>query len=874
MSRLVKKLRGLVKQFVPYGIQAAYIRRTYGIVESFETRNAGPFRRFALTCARGLPYGLVRACTRVGEGQVATDVRTTAVETRLFDREWYVAHNADVDFSAIDPLEHFFTCGWREDRDPSADFSVRGYRARYAQEVGDDVNPLEHFLLAGRRKGYDTCSPGPFLGGAPTARDRRIARARQEPVFFSVVVASYNYEALVLETLESLVAQTYRNFEIVVVDDGSKDRSLANIRAFADAHRDCGVRIRVLTHPGLENRGLAATVRLGVENSVGEFVAFCESDDLWTPDHLAELAKFLGTYGSAEVIANDVDIFGEPARVAQLGESRIQRFRALRHASNRISPRDFRAANYLLTFSSTCVKRTALLACDWNPVARPAALDWWLWRQLCFDRPVHFLDRVLTRWRMHDSYMFRANAVQVRAKPLAELQEDFARACDSLLRRQHPLAPSAWLLGPAERPAPTAYRFTPARRRRFLRDRAEGLERYRAEIARNAGARILVCLHLYYEDAWDLIAEYLANLRPYRNVRYVITCVREMTCGRTLEKIRAFAPDAEIVFTPNRGFDVGPFVETLRTVDLGAYDIVFKLQSKGVRRPEIYIYGQYFRRTDWFFNLFEGVLGGRTVHAAIDRLLRGEAGLAAAENLIVADPKHKRFFMERFCAARGLPFHADYRFVAGTCFAIRAAALKPLQDLGLGIADFTPARPGEFSLAHAIERWMCFAADGAAFGTPVERPTYPRVTAARRATDAVRMLDDPRFDMDYDFFYRVLEMRPVYAYEVVRVRLGDITRHWYDGRLYPLAECAPYRWLCGDMSAYDDYCRINRAVSGFEMSPARFARLVEDLKEFDPRRMPVVRGTKNIIQDGQHRCCILLKRYGPDHAIDVVRIRE
>lgn len=874
MSRFVKRLRGIVKQFIPYGMQAAYIRRTYGIVESFETRNAGPLRRFGQACARWLPYGLVHACSHIGEGQVSTDVRTTAVETRLFDRAWYVAENPDVDFTALDPLEHFFTRGWREDRDPSADFSVRGYRARYAQEVGADVNPLEHFLLVGRRKGYDTCSPGPFRGGSPTARDRRLAAARKAPVFFSVVVASYNYETLVLETLESLLAQTYRSFEIVIVDDGSTDRSLANIRAFVDAHSDAGIAMRVLTHPDHANRGLAATVQLAVANCRGEYVAFCESDDLWTPDHLEALAQFLGTYGSAEVITNDVDIFGDPSRVALLGESRIQRFRALRHVRNVISPKDFRAANYLLTFSSTCVKRTAFDGCDWNPVARPAALDWWLWRQICFRRPVYFLDRVLTRWRMHDSYMFKANSGAVRAKPLAELQEDFATACDRVLRRQHPLAPSAWLLGPAERPAPSAYRFTSARRRRFLRDRAEGRVRYAAEIARNAEARILVCLHLYYEDAWDLIAEYLANLAPYRNVRYVITCVREQMSGRTLDKVRAFAPDAEIVFTPNLGFDVGPFVETLRKVDLASYDIVFKLQSKGVRRPEIYIYGQYFRRTDWFFNLFEGVLGGRTVHAAIDRLLHGGAKLAAAENLILPDPKHKRFFMQRFCEARGLAFHPDYRFVAGTCFAIRAEALKPLQDLGLGITDFARARPGEFSLAHAIERWMCFAADDAAFGTSVDHPTYPRTTAARRATDAVRMLDDPRFDMDYDFFYRVLEMRPVYAYEVVRVRLGDITRHWYDGRLYPLEECAPYRYLCGETSAYDDYCRINRAVSGFEMSPDRFAKLVAEMTDFDPRQMPVVRGTKNIIQDGQHRCCILLKKFGPDHEIDVVRIQE
>ena len=62
------------------------------------------------------------------------------------------------------------------------------------------------------------------------------------------------------------------------------------------------------------------------------------------------------------------------------------------------------------------------------------------------------------------------------------------------------------------------------------------------------------------------------------------------------------------------------------------------------------------------------------------------------------------------------------------------------------------------------------------------------------------------------------------------------------------------------------------AITGFAMTPERFDELCASMREYDPKSMPVVLGPRNIIQDGQHRSCILLKRFGPDHLIDVLRI--
>lgn len=385
-------------------------------------------------------------------------------------------------------------------------------------------------------------------------------------------------------------------------------------------------------------------------------------------------------------------------------------------------------------------------------------------------------------------------------------------------------------------------------------------------------ARILVCLHLFYPDLWPVVRAYLENLSPY-HWDLLVTYPEGMLPASALEAVKAFKGHVRFAPCRNAGYDIGPFVEALRQVDLNGYDIVFKLQTKGCHRARLFMYDQLFKGADWFLNLYDGLLGGRAVHEAISSLLSGEYLLAAAENLVVSDPRHKRELVKNFCNRRSWPYVKDYRFVAGTCFAVRPEVLAPLKDLGLSLDDFADTVRGDFSLAHALERWMCFAAAGRIRGIPTDHHVYSDEVDACRSVSSLRLLEDDRFDLDAEFFYRILERKPVVSYEVVDVRLGDICRIWEDGRAHSLSECAPYRYLDGDGEGYDRYCAENAKIFGFAMSRARYDDLMRSMETFDPRKMPVVYGDANVILDGQHRSCILLKRFGPDYQIKVVRIR-
>src|SRR5579862_4587648 len=102
----------------------------------------------------------------------------------------------------------------------------------------------------------------------------------------SVVVPVWNSERFLKKTVESVLAQTYRRLELIVVDDGSTDRSPDIVKSIA-AHDD---RVRLFR---TENRGAAAARNLGISQSRGPFVALLDNDDLWHPEKIARQVEVL-----------------------------------------------------------------------------------------------------------------------------------------------------------------------------------------------------------------------------------------------------------------------------------------------------------------------------------------------------------------------------------------------------------------------------------------------------------------------------------------------------------------------------------------------------------------------------------------------------
>lgn len=128
------------------------------------------------------------------------------------------------------------------------------------------------------------------------------------PCFFSVIICTYNRVALLPRAVESLRSQTYRNFDVVILDDGSTDHT----RQFAEQLIQMDRRFRYRYQ---KNGGLSAARNAGIAASTGSYITFLDSDDEYAPDHLANRAAYLANHPTADMLYGGMKVVGGPATV-------------------------------------------------------------------------------------------------------------------------------------------------------------------------------------------------------------------------------------------------------------------------------------------------------------------------------------------------------------------------------------------------------------------------------------------------------------------------------------------------------------------------------------------------------------------------------
>jgi glycosyltransferase involved in cell wall biosynthesis len=118
----------------------------------------------------------------------------------------------------------------------------------------------------------------------------------------SVIVPSYNTARYIGETLDSVFAQTYKNYEVIVINDGSPDTF--QLERVLERYSD---RIRYIKQ---ENRGPSGARNTGIKQARGDFLAFPDSDDVWLPDFLSEQLKFFDENPTIDLVCADCTFFG------------------------------------------------------------------------------------------------------------------------------------------------------------------------------------------------------------------------------------------------------------------------------------------------------------------------------------------------------------------------------------------------------------------------------------------------------------------------------------------------------------------------------------------------------------------------------------
>src|SRR5438067_1626504 len=116
----------------------------------------------------------------------------------------------------------------------------------------------------------------------------------------SIVIPAYNSAHSITATLDSIRSQTFRDYEVLITDDESRDRTVEVCRQYASAHPE--MRISTVTIP---HSGVAAARNHAVARASGEYVAFLDSDDRWMPEKLEQVAAVIARDPQAGVIYHD-----------------------------------------------------------------------------------------------------------------------------------------------------------------------------------------------------------------------------------------------------------------------------------------------------------------------------------------------------------------------------------------------------------------------------------------------------------------------------------------------------------------------------------------------------------------------------------------
>ena len=215
----------------------------------------------------------------------------------------------------------------------------------------------------------------------------------------SIIMPVLNGERYLAAAIDSIRRQTYTDYELVVVDDGSTDRTATIAHGFADA-----LKVRYIRHE--TNRGVTASVNDGLRQASGRFIAFLDHDDLWLPDFLETQLTYLNEHPDVGMVHSDFQTIDGEGKVLE---------HSVAQQRNRTRPSGF-VFRHLFMQSMICAN-TVLIRKEcfdrhglWDEGLRWA--DYHTWLRISRHYKIDYVPRVLTAYRQHSTQYTRTNTTR------------------------------------------------------------------------------------------------------------------------------------------------------------------------------------------------------------------------------------------------------------------------------------------------------------------------------------------------------------------------------------------------------------------------------------------------------------------------------
>lgn len=224
------------------------------------------------------------------------------------------------------------------------------------------------------------------------------------PDAVSVVIPLYNHRRYIEEALESVLAQTKRALEIIVVDDGSTDDSLAIANAMALRYPDT---IVVWSQP---NQGAHAALNAGITRARGEYIAILNSDDAWHTDRLRQCSDAIG---DAAAVATAIDFFDSTG--ASINDAWYREARGFFDTCEDL-PLALINGNFIMTTSNLFARRGAIMdAGGFSNLRYAHDLDLFL-SLMANGGELKLLDAPLLRYRRHEANTISEDILSMKAE--------------------------------------------------------------------------------------------------------------------------------------------------------------------------------------------------------------------------------------------------------------------------------------------------------------------------------------------------------------------------------------------------------------------------------------------------------------------------
>ena len=227
----------------------------------------------------------------------------------------------------------------------------------------------------------------------------------QPMVKVSIIVPSYNSAQYLPEALESALCQTYQDYEIIVIDDGSTDQTKDIVQGFAADHPE---KIRYIYQ---ENKGLAVARNTAIKHARGKFLALLDSDDKWLPERLEYTVKAIESDDAVGLAYCDITYvdeagtpLGSPERDSRYLSGNIFEYIFLRKV-HIVSPS--------VIFRKSCCDQVG--GFDEN-LARLGCEDRDLWLRISQQYKAVYVDKVLALYRVRKTSMSRKREKMMRAR--------------------------------------------------------------------------------------------------------------------------------------------------------------------------------------------------------------------------------------------------------------------------------------------------------------------------------------------------------------------------------------------------------------------------------------------------------------------------